>query len=66
MRSTILHDVCVFCFPITIPVTHDCVFGFLFREACAHVVPSVGLSMGELCPQEGVDSERCLKRVKNV
>ena len=36
-------------------------FGFLFREACAHVVPSVGLSMGELCPQEGVESERHLK-----
>ena len=56
----------MFCFPITISVTHDCVFGFLFREACAHVVPSVGLSMGELCPQEGVDSERCLTQVKNV
>ena len=47
----------MFCFPITISVTHDCVFGFLFREACAHVVPSVGLSMGKLCPQEGVESK---------
>ena len=47
----------MFCFPITISVTNGCVFGFLFREACAHVVPSMGLSMGKLCPQEGVESE---------
>ena len=57
--------VCVFCFPITISVTRDCVPGFLFREACDHLVPGVGLSKGELCPQNGVDSERCM-RVKNV
>ena len=36
--------VCVFCFPITISVTYDCVPGFLFREACDHFVPGLGLS----------------------
>ena len=45
LRSTILHEVCVFCFPITISVTKGCVLDFYFEKCAPMLLQVWGLAL---------------------